>query len=865
MPQFRYVITKRADNKDDYFDITKSVEEFISLLVGRGHEKGEKNGSGIIGAVFKPKGARLEQKNVDVVTAVILDVDGKFKRNGQVVIEPVDPDWFIGKLPYRGIAHTSYTHTPAHPKFRVILPLDRPISIEEHRRLWYWLFNRIEQKCDPSCKNADRMFYLPRTSKEAVEQKWPWIRELHGKVLSVDDVPADFLIPSEQSPHEWQKSQKKQGAHFAAPDTKFAPTDGHKLLEKFMGLPLVAWAKENPELVTREVWRGLATNLGAIALEDESDEALYEECLNAFHEISEQDELRYSHSDTTRCFIDALKSARNYGPMTFSRISENGAPDDVVYADQKTPISAARLKLRKESEAPYRPKADAPTAVTPTPVGAAAPKAEETPAPAAGTPPPPPPGVTYEEPEDFDEGDPNGDIFDHKPEDFLFNAAKPADGGGYIQRSATGEWRISDPISSESFNQMLKTWGLRNQKQIDSFRAQIRFFNTCEKVWDKPTEYYVVKDGIPSFNTYKPSSLVPSPGNWDDIRTLLLNLVGNDVNALEYLLDWIAAPLQSLRNQGKTYKLGTAIVFKGEQGSGKGTLESIMAILYGDDNVSILSQDTLDNRFNDQLVGKLFVSCNEVMSSSNRSQEVANKLKMWITDPRIPVEGKFAQQVVQDNCFNIMFSSNNDRPVLIEKGDRRHSVFFSRKFDRTVSSRIHVDIRSDRKPMIAAFFDFLLSRQVQIQYGDLYDTEARKELTIASLPSDERFAEEIREEGWLSVAEPWRQNGPPNNPRIAVLTEKEAVSKTTVQDVYKDWCQRNGLRARGGSSLQQALKQVMPQLVDDRVRVGGIQHRVWLGLPMRGVADVIEFPKKDAAPAEPAEPATKTDTGDFSA
>src|SRR6266536_5928252 len=155
---FKYVLTYRATEKDDYKVVKwDDVEEFISTILRVGHRRGSKDGSGIIGATFKPH-SHLEQKNLETVTALILDVDGKFKRDGEVVYEPVDPDEFIGHLPFRGLAHTSYNHSPAHPKFRVILPLDRPVSMEEHRRLWYWAFEKTQHKADRACKNPDRMF-----------------------------------------------------------------------------------------------------------------------------------------------------------------------------------------------------------------------------------------------------------------------------------------------------------------------------------------------------------------------------------------------------------------------------------------------------------------------------------------------------------------------------------------------------------------------------------------------------------------------------------------------------------------------------------------------------------------------------------
>jgi hypothetical protein len=829
--QFRYVITHRANEKDDYQTVEMDSEEFIKVFAKRGVKKGEKDGTGIIGAIFKPH-SRLEQKNVEMVTALILDVDGKFKRDGVTVIEPVDPDWFIGLFPFRGVAHTSYNHSPAHPKYRVILPLDRPISMEEHRRLWAWAFERAQRKIDPSCKNADRMFYLARAPQEALESKWPWVREVHGPLLSIDTVPPDFVVADDV--HVPAKPKKRVGMHFASPETRFAHTDGKLLLERFMEQPIVKWAIENPSLVSREVWRGLGTNLAAIAQEEENDEELFEACLDAFHKISEADGDRYRPGDTTRMFHDAAKSAKQYGPMTFARMSENGAPDDLCPLDTKTPISAARREVPRPS------------------AGGAPPTGPQD----AGTNAAPQHSSVAQNDEDV------GDIFDLGPEEFLFDTEHAE----FMRRNANGEWDAVPAMKAQSFDQMLKSLGLQT-KQLDGFKAQIRFINGRKAFFDKPTSYYVVRDGIPFFNTYKPSKLVPSPGNWDDIRTLVLNLVGGDEKALEFVLDWLAAPLQSLQNKGRPMKMGTALVLRGEQGSGKGTLHEIIALLYGSSNVALLSQDSLDSRFNGELIDKLFVVANEVISSSNRSMEVANKLKMWVTDPVIPVEEKFQGVVQSPNQFNIVFTSNDDRPVIIERKDRRYMVFHSRKFDPSVASRIHVDLREDRK-QVAAFFDHLLSRDVKIHFGDLFDSEARQEVIRSSLSSEGRFAVALKEEGWYAVAEPWRAAGNPNNPRMST-TDDDGVIASTMQEVYQDFCRRHGLRARSAQMLMKALQ---GQLKDESIslelrfkRFGGINNRVWYNLPMHPPGDVIEFPglKKDEAPAGPAAATGTSDSPDF--
>jgi hypothetical protein len=75
------------------------------------------------------------------------------------------------------------------------------------------------------------------------------------------------------------------------------------------------------------------------------DEGLQAAGADLFDEISQFDPARYSAADSDRVFRDALKSARDYGPMTFARLEEAGVPADVCAGAQfaKAPVGVARL------------------------------------------------------------------------------------------------------------------------------------------------------------------------------------------------------------------------------------------------------------------------------------------------------------------------------------------------------------------------------------------------------------------------------------------------------------------------------------------------------------------------------------------
>ena len=158
------------------------------------------------------------------------------------------------------------------------------------------------------------------------------------------------------------------------------------------------------------------------------------------------------------------------------------------------------------------------------------------------------------------------------------------------------------------------------------------------------------------------------------ISALLQNLLRDDVERIEYFINWLAAALVTLR------KIGTAIVFKGIQGTGKGLLyEQIIQPIIGEKYTYTFSNSDLKSQFNKNLQNKLFVVGNEIKGDFREGNHIYETLKMWITDKdlRIEAKGKDAFQI--QNYFNVMIFSNNETPLQIQASDRRYSVFETRE------------------------------------------------------------------------------------------------------------------------------------------------------------------------------------------
>lgn len=459
------------------------------------------------------------------------------------------------------------------------------------------------------------------------------------------------------------------------------------------------------------------------------------------------------------------------------------------------------------------------------------------------------------------------DILDIKPEDFLFDAKASQ----WYQQDARGEWM--GPYTDTGFTMRLLKLGWPRNKQ-DSFKAQVPQYDRAEPLFDSAADL-VTRHGAGVRNTYVKSVLVPDPGRWFHIWRVLLNLVGGNYEHLEYLLDWLAAPLQSLYFKGKHLKMGTAIVLHGDEGAGKGTLERIVKLLYGSWNVAVLGQNALESRFHEQLVDKLFVVANEVICSTNRSSETQNLLKPWVTDDEIPLEAKHKAATKVPNRFNIIFTSNDEKPVIVSKKDRRYTVFKTGpRLPQKLSEAVYADLDGPQF-QVAAFYWHLLHRKVRVKVGQVLDTEARREVQGATASSDEKFVAALKQEGWYALSAPWAEAQRPKHTDDASFgqvvestNEGPAVLASRLNEVYQDFCRRNALKARESAQLGKTLKAEVPGARAKEKKLEGVPRRMWFGLPMMSPetkADVIPLPMVPQAPVDgterPAESAV--DDADF--
>ena len=131
-------------------------------------------------ATFKP-GAKRNSRSVLELSCRVLDYDdGTTPEEASAIWEQSFH-----------VVHTSWSHTPERPRFRLVLPLAKPCPVAFWPRLWLWAEQHCGHAIDPACKGASRMWTLPAVpSPEAPRQAFS-----HGAPLLDPDAAAGFQVP----------------------------------------------------------------------------------------------------------------------------------------------------------------------------------------------------------------------------------------------------------------------------------------------------------------------------------------------------------------------------------------------------------------------------------------------------------------------------------------------------------------------------------------------------------------------------------------------------------------------------------------------------------------------------------------------
>jgi hypothetical protein len=171
-----------------------------------------------------------------------------------------------------------------------------------------------------------------------------------------------------------------------------------------------------------------------------------------------------------------------------------------------------------------------------------------------------------------------------------------------------------------------------------------------------------------TLNLWHGFAIQPRSGSWEKLRIHIRDVIcrGNREH-YEYLIRWLARLVQQPAEQGEV-----AIVMRGDEGTGKGTLARAMKRILGQHALAISNSKHLTGNFNAHLRDCVFLFADEAFFAGDRQH--IGVLKSIITEPYLTIEGKYQNAVQTPNFLHLMMASNEEWVVPASLEARRFFV-----------------------------------------------------------------------------------------------------------------------------------------------------------------------------------------------
>lgn len=151
-----------------------------------------------------------------------------------------------------------------------------------------------------------------------------------------------------------------------------------------------------------------------------------------------------------------------------------------------------------------------------------------------------------------------------------------------------------------------------------------------------------------------------------------LELTVGDDRERRLMLDWMA---WVYNNPGS--RVRWALLLWGIEGNGKSYFHRVLGRLMGRDSRTVAAS-TIEERFTDWAEGCRLIGIEEIRVSGTNKWRTLDKMKPFISNDEIQVEGKGVKAKVVPNFASYMLFTNHIDAIPVTDGDRRYFVVFTR-------------------------------------------------------------------------------------------------------------------------------------------------------------------------------------------
>lgn len=316
------------------------------------------------------------------------------------------------------------------------------------------------------------------------------------------------------------------------------------------------------------------------------------------------------------------------------------------------------------------------------------------------------------------------------------------------------------------------------------------------------------------FNLWHGFAVAPRPG---DCSKFLAHLKDNVCRGNEDLLKWVVGWFAQIV-QHPDRKMGTSLVMRGKQGTGKTKVGQVIGSILGEHYALVSDPRYVTGRFNAHLVSCLLLHCDESFWAGDHAAE--GKLKDLITGDYHFIEYKGKEPIRVRNYVRLLVTGNPDWLIPAGFEERRFAVLDigeAKIQNAEYFAAIDAEMNNGGRE---ALLDFLLR-------FDLTSVDLRTIPKTAAL-LDQKLASLSPEQGWwldtLMRGElPWGVEEPGRCPAFRLF------------DRYVKHASRHGARRRSiETQLGMFLRKQVPSLIKSEAT-----YKHWSGTEMQDTAGAV--------------------------
>ena len=207
---------------------------------------------------------------------------------------------------------------------------------------------------------------------------------------------------------------------------------------------------------------------------------------------------------------------------------------------------------------------------------------------------------------------------------------------------------------------------------------------------EKPSGAVIDEEGWTMVNSYIPIDTEQREGDPSRFLQFMQTLLP-DQRDRDILVSYMAALVQY-----PGVKFQWCPLLQGAEGNGKTVLIRVLSHCVGNRYTHLPNAKEMGesgSKFNAWLTNKLFIGVEEIYVNDRR--EVSDALKVLITNDRVEMQGKGADQVTGDNRANFLMCSNHKDALKVSFDTRRYAVFYT-------AQQVRADL--ERDGMSGAYF-----------------------------------------------------------------------------------------------------------------------------------------------------------------